>query len=323
MRIGIVTPAPPGSTRGNRVTAERWGAMLRQLGHDVEIVERFAGQGFDALIVLHAGRSAESIRRFRREHAKRPLLVTITGTDVYTGDFDPVAVRGALNAADRIIVLQEQTARDLPAELKPKIRVIFQSSVPPTRREPQRADVFEIAVVGHLRPVKDPFRAAEAAMLLDATSTIRIVHLGAAMTPDMAERARHEESVNPRYQWLGDLPHEDALAIMARCRLVALTSISEGGPAVIAEAIVAEVPVAASRVSGCVGMLGEDYPGLFPAGDTRALAELFSKAECDASYYESLRSACNRRRQLFMPEAEVEAWRLLLAELRVIATEVH
>jgi glycosyltransferase involved in cell wall biosynthesis len=133
----------------------------------------------------------------------------------------------------------------------------------------------------------------------------------------MAERARREAVANPRYDWLGDLPHEDALAVMARCRVVALTSLSEGGPAVIPEAIVAGVPVIASRVAGCVGMLGEDYPGVFPPGATKALAQLFCRAESDAAFYQSLRAACDRLRPMFEPAAERRAWGALLAELGV------
>jgi glycosyltransferase involved in cell wall biosynthesis len=131
----------------------------------------------------------------------------------------------------------------------------------------------------------------------------------------MAERARQEEAQNPRYKWLGDLPHATAMSIMGRCRLVAITSLSEGGPSAIAEAIVAGVPVVATRVSGCVGMLGDDYPGLFVPGDTQALAILLSRCEHDPTFYDSLRTACERRRPLFAPEAERQAWRDLLAEL--------
>lgn len=314
-RIGIVTPAPPGSRRGNRITAERWAAMLRRLGHPVEIVERYADEPFDILIVLHAGRSAGSARRFRERHPKRPLIVAVTGTDVYTDEFDRADVTRSLELADRVILLQPRTAQDLPPDVRPNARVIFQSAEPPGRRDPPRPDAFEVAVVGHLRPVKDPFRAAEAARLLPATSRLRIMHLGAAMSADMAERARKEKAENPRYEWLGDLPHEDALAVLARCRLAAITSLSEGGPAVIAEAIVAGVPVVATRVSGCVGMLGDDYPGLFPVGDTQALAGLLRRAETEPAFYESLRAACDRLRPLFEPAAELAAWRDLLREI--------
>lgn len=281
------------------------------------MLERYADEDVDAAIALHAGREAGSIGRFRERYPHRPLLVAVTGTDIYGGQFDAGEVTRALAAADRIIVLQSRTANDLPGELRAKVRVIYQSADPPARPERPRPGVFEVAVVGHLRAVKDPFRAAEAARLLDPSSTVRIVHLGEALTPDMADRARKESATNPRYEWLGDLPHERALAVLARCRLLAVTSISEGGPAVIAEAIVAGVPVVATRVAGCVGMLGDDYPGLLDPGDTAALSALLGRAERDAAFYESLRVACDRRRPLFDPAAEQAAWRALLDELGV------
>lgn len=312
-----MTPAPPGSRRGNRVTAERWARLLGELRCRVDLVERYGDEPFDFLIVLHAGRGADSIRRFRKLHPNRPLVVAVTGTDIYGDDFDPALVRHSLNVANRIVVLQPRTADDLAEPFRPKVRVIFQSAEPPVRRDPPRPDAFEIAVVGHLRPVKDPFRAAEASRLLDRESRVRILHLGEALSPDMADRARHEAAVNPRYEWLRDLPHDDALAVMARCRLVCLTSLSEGGPAVIPEAIVAGVPVMATRVAGCVGMLGDDYPGLFPPGDTQVLAQLFGRAERDAEWYETLRTACERLRPLFGTEAERAAWSKLLTELAV------
>src|SRR5437868_6125712 len=34
--ICLVTPAPPESRKGNRVTAERWAGFLREVGHHVE-----------------------------------------------------------------------------------------------------------------------------------------------------------------------------------------------------------------------------------------------------------------------------------------------
>lgn len=312
-----MTPVPPGSRRGNRITADRWAARLANLGHAVDVIEHYADEDIDLLIVLHAGRGADSIRRFRHRHPGRPIIVAITGTDIYGGEFDAQRVNESLAGAARIVVLQPKTANDVAAEFRSKVRVIFQSAEPPAEVERPRAGVFEIAVIGHLRPVKDPFRAGEASRLLGPDSTVRILHLGAALSPDMAERARQEAATNPRYVWLGDLPHEEALKVMSRCRLVVLTSLSEGGPAVIPEAVVAGVPVIATRVPGCVGMLGDDYPGLFEPGDTAALAKLFCRAEHDLDFYRSVRAACDRLRPLFHPEAEVAAWRSLLGELHV------
>ena len=73
MRIRIVTPAPRGSRYGNRVTAQRWARLLRELGHRVTIAQEYKRAQSDVLIALHARRSAESIAQFHRLHPDRPL----------------------------------------------------------------------------------------------------------------------------------------------------------------------------------------------------------------------------------------------------------
>ena len=89
------------------------------------------------------------------------------------------------------------------------------------------------------------------------------------------------------YRWLGELSREKALRLLSRCRLLALTSEQEGGANVVSEALAASVPVLSSRIAGSVGLLGEDYPGYFPVGDTEALARLLGRAETDADFYQT------------------------------------
>jgi hypothetical protein len=83
MRIEIVTPAPPGSSHGNRITAVRWANILKQLGHRVTLTQSYSGKRIDSLIALHAHRSYQSIKTFHREHPQLPMVVALTGTDVY------------------------------------------------------------------------------------------------------------------------------------------------------------------------------------------------------------------------------------------------
>jgi hypothetical protein len=64
MKIGIVTPAPPKSRYGNRVTALRWARILRELGHSVTVKQAYGGERFDLLIGLHALRSHVSVVMF-------------------------------------------------------------------------------------------------------------------------------------------------------------------------------------------------------------------------------------------------------------------
>jgi len=151
--------------------------------------------------------------------------------------------------------------------------------------------------------------------VLPASSRIRVLQVGGALSEDMAEEARREAAGNPRYRWLGELPRQQAMRLLARCRLLSLTSRLEGGANVVSEAVAAGVPVASSRVAGSIGLLGEDYPGYFPYGDTRALADLLLRAETDADFYQTLRERCARRRPLFEPARERHSWQQLLSEL--------
>src|SRR5574341_261553 len=114
--------------------------------------------------------------------------------------------RQSLELADKIVALQPKAFDDLPSHLHDKTRVIYQSVEPfPQIRNPQSAiRNFQVCVIGHLRPVKDPFRAAMAARLLPKSSRLQIIHVGGAMNEKMSERARREMEINPRYRWIGE-----------------------------------------------------------------------------------------------------------------------
>ena len=319
MRIALVTPASPGSLSGNRVTAERWAGMLNELGHEASVEESDTPEALaadpDLLVALHARKSARAIASFRSRHPQRALVVALTGTDLYGGlEGDETALR-SLAMATRLVALQPKGLEELPAELRPKVHVIVQSAVAPLARPEALPDCFEVVVSGHLREVKDPFRAAEAARLLPASSRLRITHLGAALEAEMERRARAETAGNPRYLWLGPLPRQQALAVVARSRLLALTSLMEGGANVVCEALACGTPVVSSRIPGSIGLLGEDYPGYFPVGDTEALAALLLRAETDPAFYADLQERCAHLSSLVQPARERESWRELLASL--------
>jgi hypothetical protein len=159
MRIFIVTPAGRGSRNGNRNTAIRWAGLLRRLGHKVAIDTSWQMQSVDVLIALHARRSHESIAHYRQTYPSGRLILALTGTDLYRDiGHDPDA-QASLRLADRMIVLQEEGLNGLSAPSRKKTRVIYQSAVPLARSQPL-ARTFEIAVIGHLRAEKDPFRTA-------------------------------------------------------------------------------------------------------------------------------------------------------------------
>ena len=313
--VHIACPAPRGSRQGNRVTAERWAGLLRRSGHTVALARTWRGEPCDVLVALHATKSAASISRFRRAGPARPLVVVLTGTDLYRDIAVRPTARRSLELASRLVVLQPLALRELSGPLRAKTRVIYQSAQLPGAHSAPRRRSFEVCVVGHLRPIKDPWRAALAARMLPATSRIRLLHAGAALTQAMARRARAEERRNPRYTWLGDLPHGRLLRLLARSRLLVLSSRMEGGANVLSESVVVGTPILASRIPGSVGLLGEDYPGFFPPDDARALVSLLRRAEEEPAFLQGLAARCALLAPLFEPERERAALEVLLDEL--------
>lgn len=315
MKVDIITPAKPGLRNGNRITAARWGKILGDLGHEVALRQRYEGAPVDLLVALHARKSADSVERFRREHPRAPLIVALTGTDVYADLHAGEVVLRSLELASAIVTLQPLATAELPEALRSKVTAIYQSAGSPRKPGTPVEDAFEVCVLGHLREVKDPFRTAEAIRLLPSSSRTRMLHVGAALSEDMAERARKEEDANPRYRWLGERSRSEALEILGRSRLLSLTSRMEGGANVVSEALVASVPVVSSRIPGSIGILGEDYPGYFPVGDTQALRALLLRAETDPLFYADLKARCERLRPLLEPARERAAWEGLLRRL--------
>ncbi len=315
MRICIVTPAPARSRKGNRITALRWARILKELGHRVVVSQEYTGRRCDMLIALHALRSAASIRLFSEMRPEAPLIVALTGTDVYRDIHKSRRAQQSLELASRLVVLQSLAVEELPRRFHNKVRVIHQSVTRPPGVFKRRHSVFEVCAIGHLRPVKDPFRAALAARLLPNSSRIAVIHVGAALTASMERRARAQSSSNPRYRWMGELPRWRALRVLGRSRLCVLTSVMEGGANAVSEAIGLGVPVISSHIAGSVGLLGEDYPGYFAVRDTKGLAALLYRAEMDKKFYGELRSRCRRLLPLVDPDRERREWSRLAGEL--------
>lgn len=272
------------------------------------------GEPADALIALHAWRSAESIARFHAEADGRRMAVVLTGTDLY-GDFaGRPETSESLDHADRIVVLQDDAERSLEPAWRRKTDVIFQSAAPLARaRKP--AGRLDCVVVGHLREEKDPRTLFDAMRRLPKDAAIRVRHIGAPLDPALEEAARALERAEPRYRYAGALPHGLTRAAIKAAHLLVHPSVVEGGANVIVEAVAAGTAVLASRISGNVGMLGGDYPGFFAPRDAAGLAALLVRALDDARFRAALARACDGRKPLFQPRAEAAAVSRLAARL--------
>lgn len=304
MRIALVTPAGPGTRNGNRHTALRWAAFLRDAGHLVSVAVEWSGAACDAMLALHARRSHASIKRFPRD---KPLVLALTGTDVYRDIHESADARESLELAHRLIVLQPKAAEELPARLRRKVGVVVQSSSTRLRQRAVRAS-FRVCVIGHLRAEKDPLRMLSALEFISAAIPLQVIHLGAALDPALVPKTE-----DPRYRWLGSVPHARALRWLASSHVLVISSRMEGGANVVCEALRIGIPVLASRISGNVGLLGAGYAGYFPLEDERSLAALVTRAATDPAYYRKLTAQIAPLRKSVAPHAEARA---LLAVMR-------
>jgi putative glycosyltransferase (TIGR04348 family) len=300
----IASPASARENNGNWQTANRWAHFLRTR-HQVAIAPDFnPANAPDLLIALHARRSAAAVAAFARAHPERPIIVVLTGTDLYRDIGISPEARASLEHATRLVLLQPAGLAALPAHLRAKACVIYQSAQtmrPPSHGVKRRH--YDICMIGHLRAEKDPYTFMRASTLVTSAKA-RLLHIGGALESTLGQAARATEAVNANYQWLGSLPHSSARQRLARSHAMALCSLMEGGANVIIEAVTSGVPVLASDISGNRGMLGDDYAGYFPVGEAAALARLIDRSIDEPAFHARLRRQCDARAALFAPEAE-------------------
>ena len=314
--IEIVTPAPAGSLHGNRITALRWQGFLKKLGHQVRVSNHWTGKDTDLLIALHAYRSHASIVQFREKFPSRPIVLILTGTDLYRDMASHSEVLKSMEISDAIVILQSAALAMIPKHLQTKTHVIYQSTKP-VKRKALLKKSFLISVIGHLRPEKDPFCTAKSLKHLGPESKIKVMHLGKAISPEMKSLAKAYNLELKNYQWLDELSHSETLQQLSRSHLMVISSLMEGGAHVVTEAIAIGVPVIASDIPGNRGLLGDDYPGYYPVGDEKALAKILQKTESDAAFYQSLEKHIHKRREYVQPEFELKSIKAVLDRLKI------
>jgi putative glycosyltransferase (TIGR04348 family) len=309
----IVTPALADANNGNWQTAHRWGGMLSH-AYRVRLASSWDGGDDDVMVALHARRSAASVMSWRTLRRAAPLIVVLTGTDLYRDIESDTSAQASLEAADRLIVLNQLGAESFPEGLKPKARVVLQScaalkTLPKTDRH------LRALMVGHLRPEKSPQTYFDATRMLAGRSDILFDHIGADLDPVLGMQASALMAENPSYRWLGGLAHAATRKRIQAAHVLVHPSRMEGGANVVIEAVRSGTPVLASRIDGNVGLLGANYEGYFPLGDASALATLLQRLRDEPAMLIYLQRQCDERAWLFDPTRESATLHALIGEM--------
>ena len=302
-KIVLISPAAANANNGNWHTAHRWAKFLS--GHcDIEVRQNWNNEDDDAtaMIALHARRSAPSIAAWAAQHPERPLILVLTGTDLYRDIQSNGSAVASLQSATRLVVLQEAGLAALPANLQGKTRVIYQSA-PRLKTALKSKKRFTAVMVGHLREEKDPLTFMKAASFC-CLKNIRFDQIGDGLDAQLASAANRFATAQLNYRWLGGMPRAQTRQSIKQAHVLVNCSLMEGGAHVILEAVQSGTPVLASRISGNIGMLGMDYSGYFDAGDAAGLAALVKRCATEPAFLAHLHTQCGQRAELFEPDVE-------------------
>lgn len=308
VRILLITPEAKAIRAGNTATAQRWQGLLTELGFQVTLANAFDGQEADLMLAIHAWRSREAILAFRQAYRERPIIVLLAGTDLHHYlEVEAEATLRSLALADRLIGLHAQVAELIPMPYREKLRVVYQSAPEPLPRKARGDNRCEVCVVGHLRDEKDSLRAAKAVRKLPSGTRVHVSLYGRAETPEWQTAAVRENADNAHFHWHGEVSAHRVREAMASADAMVISSFSEGGANIVSEACRAGLPIIASQIPGNVGLLGDDYPAYFPAGDTRALAELLKRVESEPRWLAKLAEHVTALQARFLPRLEQSA----------------
>ncbi|MCP5534813.1 MAG: glycosyltransferase [Akkermansiaceae bacterium] len=295
----IHSPFPRTSGQGNSVTADRLERILLENGLSVTMeTEAYHAADARCLIALNARRSAEAVAVFKAKHPDRRIILLLTGTDINHPDAGErcSSCWQSMEAADRLVVLHDASYAVVPSFFQDKCSVIHPSvTLPPGLTHLPDGEGFDIVMAGNFRMEKNPGLAVRASRLLPASQRIHVY--GEFSEPGSGRMTIH-----------GIVPHEEILVAMSKARILLNTSTQEGGANAICEAISMGLPVVASAISGNIGMLGQDYAGLFPSGDLQSLVEIVEKSATDRGFYSVLKAQVSARAPLFAYSTETKAW---------------
>lgn len=302
--VVLVSPAMAESNNGNWHTAHRWANFLSN-DCDIALLPHWPSplqRTPQAMVALHARRSAASIRAWAEAWPDKQLIVVLTGTDLYRDIHTDAQAQQSLALATHLVVLQDAGLAALPEAWRGKTRVIYQSA-PALKPADKSSRRFGVLMVGHLRDEKDPLTFLRAAAH-DFAAGIHFAQIGMALAPRFAEAARATEQHTARYRWLGGLSRAATRQRIKRAHVLVNCSLMEGGAQVILEAVQSGTPVLASRISGNIGMLGETYAGYFSPGDDAQLAALVRRCAAKPDFLALLQRQCHARAGLFSPQEE-------------------
>jgi glycosyltransferase involved in cell wall biosynthesis len=183
--------------------------------------------------------------------------------------------------ADRIIVTNPDIRAEVVAAVGATKVVVLPNGVDVHTFSPaehsERTQTSMILFVGRLSPIKNLPLLIEAAALLGRPVTVRLVGVG-PLRNDLEMQARR---LGVRLELPGVIEHRQLPGELRRASVFVLTSLSEGHPKALLEAMSCGCVCVATASRGVTEVLQHEQTGLLSAPDPTAFAQTLERALSD------------------------------------------
>ncbi|MEC9043586.1 MAG: glycosyltransferase [Verrucomicrobiota bacterium] len=318
MKFLILFPDNKKAVTGNLCSALQYQIILQDLGHRVELANRYIEQDAEVLIAINADKNNSDIRKFNSDNPQSKIILILSGTDIYP---EPSAKAiDSMKVGNVLVLLQSHGIDQVPPLYRNKSTIIYQSieklSVDSERSKSDSE--FRVVLISNITSVKEPQIASRACRLISPASKMKITDVGYCLDEELGSELTQENRSNIRYEWVGGLSKLEAMTILSESHVLLITSQHEGAGRVVGEAIQLGVPIISTNNLGVTGILGDDYEGYYPVGDAKALSDILTKAEEDKEFLAQLNVHCQNRSSLFDIEEEKKNWEKLINDFSIV-----
>ena len=327
MKIALVSPHTLPVCRGNSLTVQRLFDGLRGRGHCVRLVSSTtdapAELGNFAPDLIHSLHALQPHAWLQQSGilGACPWVVTMTGTDYNTAV--PSEARLALPAARALIVFHAEAAESVRTrflDCADRVHIIPQAVHVPDNKSKSRKDArcawnltpeeFVFFMAAGLRPVKNIGYALEAfARFTTQHPQARLLLAGPCLDADESERVLAAGQCINGFSYCGEMPHARVLALMQAADIFLNTSLQEGMPGAVMEAMAAGLAVVATDVAGNRALIENMSTGiLVPLRDTELLLEACERLAASPDLRQQLGGQAREEMRLrYGGEAELQA----------------
>ena len=273
--------------RGNAITAARIRTGMENLGWQVNIyslenrrqaicnLKREAVQGGYGMI--HGFHAAHISKIFSEipELRQRPLLLTMTGTDLHSlrMEKNTEMISAALDLASAVTVFNSSEvsflSRICPAWAE-KITVIPQGVVLQNGRTLTREELgmsekeFIFILPSGLRAIKDIDMAVDGINIINESGyRAKLLIVGPAIELNYTDRLIRRFNLNPEIKYLGAIDHIDMKPLLLLTDVVINCSQSEGQPQALLEAMSLGKPCILTPVPGNINLVENYQEGIY------------------------------------------------------------